>query len=141
MAIRIAKSGLNVNTNFFDGIKNSGRFEYSSPVRRRLDFLNAGFRLRSSNCAATSQSDYRHRSASGGLAHRGGLGLASHKFRCLRIFFIIFASSINEIIFAEPKHIGHTLFRIMAAGTINPKYIRAQKSMYLSWLICKFISQ
>jgi hypothetical protein len=68
MAIQIAKSGCNVNTNFSDGIENSGRFEYGSPVRLRLDFLNLGFRLRSLNYAATSQSDYRHRS--GNLSHR-----------------------------------------------------------------------
>jgi hypothetical protein len=41
------------------------------------------------------------------LARGGVLRLTSHKSRCLRIFFIISESSINEIIFIDPEHLGH----------------------------------
>ena len=42
------------------------------------------------------------------LAHAGGLRLTSHKLRCLRIFLTSCSSSINEIIFIAPEHLGHT---------------------------------
>jgi hypothetical protein len=43
----------------------------------------------------------------GALARGGGLRLTSHKLRWLRIFLIISESSINEIIFIDPGHLGH----------------------------------
>ena len=47
-------------------------------------------------------------SVGGPLARGGSFRLTSHKFRCLRIFLIISESSINEIIFIDPKHLEHT---------------------------------
>jgi broad specificity phosphatase PhoE len=44
--ILITKAGLVVNTNFSDGIAIPSRFEYSSPVRLRLLFLNVGFNMK-----------------------------------------------------------------------------------------------
>ena len=46
LSILITKAGFVVNTNFPDGIAIPGRFEYNSPVRLGLVYLNIGFNMK-----------------------------------------------------------------------------------------------